>query len=151
MFGFQLAAVEFSRNVMGLEGANSIELNPKSPHPVIDLLPEQKKIKQMGGTMRLGSIPVEIREGTLAASVYGTLKIEERHRHRFEVNPGYIEEFEKQGVTFSARSDGGRRMEILEIPSHKHFVATQFHPEFKSHPQHPSPIFLSFIKAALQK
>jgi CTP synthase len=149
-FGFQLAAVEYARNVLGLIGSNSAEIDSKTNHPVIDLLPEQKKVKQMGGTMRLGEIPVDIQEGTLASDTYGKLKIGERHRHRFEVNPDYIEKFESTGAVFSARSDKDRRMEILEIPNHQFFVATQFHPEFKSRPQKPSPAFLSFIRAAVE-
>jgi CTP synthase len=147
-FGFQLAAVEFARNVLGLKGANSIELDPKSPHQVIDILPEQKKVKQMGGTMRLGEIYAELLEGTMAKEIYGKNNVGERHRHRFEVNPRYIEDYEKFGARFSGKSDKNRRMEILELPSHPHFIATQFHPEFKSRPQRPSPVFLSFIKAA---
>ncbi len=149
-FGFQLAAVEFARGVLGLNGANSVELDPKTPHPVIDILPEQKEVTQMGGTMRLGEIAVDVEAGTLAGNIYGCTEIGERHRHRFEVNPELISDFESRGMIFSARSDGGRRMEILEIPAHPHFLATQFHPEFKSRPQRPSPAFLSFVKAALE-
>jgi CTP synthase len=150
-FGFQLAAVEFARNVLGLKGANSVELNPKTPNPVIDILPEQKKVKQMGGTMRLGEITLEIKEGTRAHKIYGKTKVGERHRHRFEVNPERIEDFESYGMVFSARSDKNRRMEILELPGHPHFFATQFHPEFKSRPLRPSPVFHSFVKAAVEK
>ncbi|MFQ6105879.1 MAG: glutamine hydrolyzing CTP synthase, partial [Candidatus Hydrothermarchaeaceae archaeon] len=150
-FGFQLAAVEFARNVVGLNNANSIELNPHTPHPIIDLLPEQKKAKQMGGTMRLGEIPFTIEKGTLAYRIYGKTKAGERHRHRYEVNPRYIGRFERKGLKFSAKSDGGRRMEILEIPSHPYFLATQFHPEFKSRPLSPSPVFKSFVEAAIKR
>ena len=149
-FGFQLATVEFARNVMGLKGANSSELDPQTPHPVIDLLPEQKKVKLMGGTMRLGEIQVDIKKDTLASRVYGKTSVGERHRHRFEVNPAYIKEFERHGLVFSAKSDSDRRMEVLEIPSHIHFLAVQFHPEFKSRPLRPSPPFQSFVKAALE-
>jgi CTP synthase len=149
-FGFQLAAVEFARNVLELREANSVELDPKTPAPVIDILPEQKKVKQMGGTMRLGEISAEITEGTMASKIYGKTRVGERHRHRFEVNPDYIERFELSGAKFSARSDKNRRMEIIEIPDHPHFIATQFHPEFKSRPQKPSPVFLSFVKAAIE-
>jgi CTP synthase len=149
-FGFQLAAVEFARNVLDLSGANSVELDPKTTTPVIDILPEQKKVKQMGGTMRLGEIPAEITEGTMASKIYGKTRVGERHRHRFEVNPDFIDKFELSGAKFSARSDKNRRMEILEIPDHPHFIATQFHPEFKSRPQRPSPVFLSFVKAAIE-
>ncbi len=150
-FGFQLAAVEFARNVLGLENANSIELNENTPHPVIDILPEQKEIKQMGGTMRLGEIPVTVDKDTMAYRIYGKTDIAERHRHRFEINPRYIEQFENAGMIFTARSDNGRRMEILEIPDHFHFLATQFHPEFKSRPQRPAPVFEAFVKAAERK
>jgi CTP synthase len=149
-FGFQLAVVEFARSVLGLKGANSVELDPKTSHPVIDLLPEQKEITQMGGTMRLGEIAVDVEADTMAGNIYGRSVIGERHRHRFEVNPELISDFESQGMIFSARSDSGRRMEILEIPDHLHFLATQFHPEFKSRPRRPSPAFLSFVKAALE-
>jgi len=149
-FGFQLAAVEFARGVLGLKDANSVELDPKTPHPVIDILPEQKEIKQMGGTMRLGEIAVDVEADTLARDIYGSAEIGERHRHRFEVNPELIRDFEESGMIFSARSDNGRRMEILEIPAHPHFLATQFHPEFKSRPQRSSPAFLSFVKAAIE-
>jgi CTP synthase len=150
-FGFQLAVIEFARNVLGLKGANSVELNGDTPYPVIDLLPEQRDIEQMGGTMRLGEIPLTIQEGTLAHRVYGKTEVGERHRHRYEVNPEYIEEFEKRGMKFTARSDGGRRMEICEIPDHPYFLATQFHPEFKSRPLRPAPVFLAFVEAAIRK
>jgi CTP synthase len=150
-FGFQLAAVEFARNVLGLKGANSVELNPKTPHAVIDILPEQKKIKQMGGTMRLGDIQVSIDDSTMAKRIYESAQIGERHRHRFEVNPDLIKKYEESGMRFSAKSDKKRRMEILEIPDHQHFIATQFHPEFKSRPTRPSPVFLSFVKASINK
>ncbi len=150
-FGFQLAVVEFTRNVLKKKKANSAELDPKTPYPVIDLLPEQKEIEQMGGTMRLGEIPLQIEEGTIAHKIYKATEVKERHRHRYEVNPKFIEEIEKHGLKFSAKSDGGRRMEILELPDHVHFVATQFHPEFKSRPLKPSPVFVSFVDAAIKK
>jgi len=150
-FGFQLAAVEFARNVLGLEDANSVEFHKDTPHPVIDILPGQKEVKQMGGTMRLGEIPVVVDKDTKAYEIYGKADIGERHRHRFEINPEYIERFEEAGMKFTARSDNGRRMEILEIPDHFHFLATQFHPEFKSRPQRPAPVFEAFVKAAERK
>jgi CTP synthase len=150
-FGFQLAVVEFARNVAGLKKAHSSELNPKTPSPVIDLLPEQKKVKQMGGTMRLGEIPLVIEKGTTAYKIYNKKEVGERHRHRFEVTPKYINKLEKHGLKFSAKSDNNRRMEILEIPAHPYFLATQFHPEFKSRPRRPSPVFDAFIKAAIKK
>ena len=148
-FGFQLAVVEFARNVLGLEDANSSELGETS-HPVIDLLPEQKGIEEKGGTMRLGDIEVTIKEGTIAHKLYGKTKIYERHRHRYEVNPEYISLLEEHGLVFSGYSDNGRRMEILELPDRKFFFATQFHPEFKSRPFSPSPPFVGFVKAALE-
>ncbi|WP_457555744.1 CTP synthase [Candidatus Pyrohabitans sp.] len=150
-FGFQLAVVEFARNVAKLEGANSVELDPKAKHPVIDLLPEQRGIEQLGGTMRLGEIEVSIKPGTKAHEIYGRTEVGERHRHRYEVNPVYIPQLESAGLVFSATSDGGRRMEICELPSHFHFLATQFHPEFKSRPRRPAPVFLAFVDAAIRK
>jgi CTP synthase len=149
-FGFQLAVVEFARNILGLDKANSSELDPDTPHPVIDILPEQKNIKQMGGTMRLGNIEIEIQKNTLAHKIYGKTKVDERHRHRYEVNPEYMDKFEAKGLKFSAKSDGGKRMEILELQGHPYFLATQFHPEFKSRPMRPSPVFDAFVKASLR-
>jgi len=149
-FGFQLAVIEFARNVLGLEGANSTELDPNTPHPVIDLLPEQKNVKNKGGTMRLGEIEVTIKPGTLAYSLYNSERVFERHRHRYEVNPEYIEKLAEGGLVFSAYSDGKRRMEIAELPGHLFFLATQFHPEFKSRPYKPSPPFVGFIRSALK-
>ncbi len=149
-FGFQLAVIEFARNVVGLKDANSSELDENTPHPVIDLLPEQREIDKLGGTMRLGEIEVTVKPGTIAHRLYGTEKIYERHRHRYEVNPEYIEMLEKHGLVFSGYSDGGRRMEIAEIPNHRFFFATQFHPEFKSRPLSPSPPFVGFVRAALE-
>ncbi len=146
-FGFQLAVVEFARNVIGWEDANSSEL-AETEHPVIDLLPEQREVDKLGGTMRLGEIEVTVKRGTLAYELYKSEKIYERHRHRYEVNPKYIEVFEKYGLVFSGYSDNGRRMEILEYPKHKFFFGTQFHPEFKSRPYRPSPPFVGFVKAA---
>lgn len=149
-FGFQLAVIEFARNVVGFSEANSTELDENTPHPVIDLLPEQKGIDEMGGTMRLGDIEVTIKPGTIAHKLYGSEKVVERHRHRYEVNPEYIEKIESKGLVFSAYSDGGRRMEIAELPDHPFFFATQFHPEFKSRPYRPSPPFVGFVRAALK-
>ncbi len=150
-FGFQLAVVEFARNVAGLAGANSTELDPGAEHPVIDLLPEQRGIDRLGGTMRLGEIEVSIKPGTLAHRIYGCESVGERHRHRYEVNPEYIPLLERHGLVFSATSDSGRRMEICELPSHPHFIATQFHPEFRSRPLKPAPVFLSFVSAAAER
>ncbi len=146
-FGFQLAVIEFARHVIGWEDANSSEL-AETEHAVIDLLPEQKEIDELGGTMRLGDIEVTIKPNTIAYKLYGREKVYERHRHRYEVNPEFIPEFEKHGLVFSGYSDGGRRMEIMEYPKNKFFFGTQFHPEFKSRPYSPSPPFVGFVKAA---
>jgi len=117
-FGFQLAVIEFCRHNLGHADANSSELNPKTEHPVVDLLPEQKGVTDLGGTMRLGSHPIELKEGSTAHRLYGTLRINERHRHRYEVNPDFIAEIEKKGLLFTGSSDGGRRMEVAELPGH---------------------------------
>lgn len=148
--GFQLSVVEFARNVLGYERANSTEFDENTPYPVIDLLPEQKEIDALGGTMRLGDIEITVKKGTIAYELYNSEKIYERHRHRYEVNPDFIEELESKGLVFSGHSDGGRRMEILEIPEKRFFFATQFHPEFKAKPFAPSPPFVGFVKAALE-
>ncbi|OKY77697.1 MAG: CTP synthase (UTP-ammonia lyase) PyrG [Candidatus Methanohalarchaeum thermophilum] len=150
-FGFQLAVIEFARNVLGLEGANSTELEEETPHPVIDLLPEQKEVDDMGGTMRLGNQITVLEEGTLVHRLYGKDKVKERHRHRYEVNPNYIEEIKDSGLNFSGRDLEGRRMECLEIPSHNFFIGTQFHPEFRSRLEEPSPPFLGFVNAMLDE
>jgi CTP synthase len=144
--GFQMAVVEHARNVLGLTGANSAELDPDTPHPVIDILPEQKELDDMGGTMRLGAHETDIRPGTLAADLYGDSCVE-RHRHRYEVNPEYIERLESEGLVFSGTA--GPRMEILERDDHPFFFGTQFHPEFRSRPDRASPAFVGFLEAAL--
>jgi CTP synthase len=146
-FGFQLAVVEFARSI-GLKQANSTELDPKTPHPVIFILPEQKRVRELGGTMRLGAHEIRLSRGTMAWRIYGCERIYERHRHRYEVNPRYIPRLTKAGLKFSGKSLDGRRMEILEIQKHPFFLATQFHPEFKSRPGKPSPVFNAFVKAA---
>ncbi len=146
--GFQLAVVEFARNVGGLSGAHSAELDAETPHPVIDILPEQKELDDMGGTMRLGAHTTAIDEGTLAYELYGD-SCSERHRHRYEVNPEYIAQLEETGIVFSGTS--GKRMEILELPDHPYFVGTQFHPEFRSRPTRASPPFVGLIDAALRQ
>jgi len=149
-FGFQLAVIEYARSVLGYREANSTELDPETPYPVIDLLPEQRKIKEKGATMRLGASPVLIEPGSLAWRLYGQEEVRERHRHRYEVNPDYIEELEAAGLKFSGRSPDGR-MEIGELPKREHpfFIASQFHPEFKSRPTKPHPLFLGFLRACL--
>ena len=147
-FGFQLATIEFARNVLGLKGANSAELDPKSPHPVVNILPEQEGVDDMGATMRLGDHDVNLSKGK-ARTLYGKNTISERHRHRYEINPDYIEQIEAKGLKYTGRDISGRRMEILELEGHPYFVASQFHPEFKSRPDDPSPLHLGLVKAAL--
>jgi CTP synthase len=149
--GFQLATVEFARSVCGLERANSTELDPDTPHPVVDLLPEQKQITKKGATMRLGAQPVVIEKGSLTESLYGAAQISERHRHRYEVNPEYIERLSEKGLSYTGKSPDGRRMEVLELPGHPFFIASQFHPEFKSRPQRPAPLHHGLVKAALER
>ena len=149
-FGFQLATVEFARNVLGLKGANSSELDSEGDHSVVDILPEQKNVKNMGATMRLGDHEVKVAPG-IAKELYGSDVIFERHRHRYEINPDYIEEIESKGMKYTGRDTSGRRMEILELEGHPYFVASQFHPEFKSRPDAPSPLHLGLVKAALAR
>lgn len=146
--GFQLAVIEFARNRLNLEGANSSEFDPRTKHPVIDLLPEQKEVEKMGATMRLGAYPVKIKKGSLAHKVYGREKISERHRHRYEVNPEYIDSLEKGGILFTGTTPDSKRMEILELKDHSFFVASQFHPEFRSRPVNPSPLHRALVDAA---
>jgi CTP synthase len=146
--GFQLAVVEHARNVLGLEGAHSAELAPDTPHPVIDLLPDQDDAEDMGGTMRLGAHETAITPGSLAAEVYGDDHCVERHRHRYEVNPAYVDRLASAGLRFSGQA--GRRMEILEREDHPFFLGTQFHPEFRSRPDRASPPFVAFLDAVLE-
>jgi CTP synthase len=146
--GFQMAVVEHARNVLGLSDAHSAELDPDTPHPVIDLLPDQYETEDMGGTMRLGAHVTDIEPGTLAASVYGADSCTERHRHRYEVNPEYIDRLEADGLHFSGRA--GNRMEILERADHPFFFGTQAHPEFRSRPDRASPPFVALVEAALE-
>ena len=146
--GFQMAVVEHARNVLGLEGAHSAEIDPDTPHPVIDLLPDQYETEDMGGTMRLGAHETDIEPGTLAERVYDADACTERHRHRYEVNPEYIDDLEADGLTFSGRADN--RMEILERPDHPFFFGTQAHPEFRSRPDRASPPFVALVEAALE-
>jgi len=147
-FGFQLAAVAFGRSVCGLENANSTEVDPKTPHPVIDLLPEQKDVSNMGGSLRLGTNDIIIKENSLAYKIYNSEIIFKRHRHRFEFNKQYLDKFIDNGMVFSGESDNGKRMETLEIPSHKFFFGVQFHPEFSSRPGFPEESFRAFLEAA---
>ena len=150
-YGFQLAVVEFARNVCGFEGANSTEINPKTAHPVIDLMPEQKNVNNKGGTMRLGAHDVRVHKNTMAYTLYGVEQISERHRHRWEVNPDYWSALEQKGMVFSGNSPDARRKEILELPDRFFFFASQFHGEFKSRPTKPEPEYYGFIKACLDK
>ncbi|MCX2818503.1 CTP synthase [Haladaptatus sp. F3-133] len=150
-FGFQMAVIEYARNVAGLEGAHSSEIDEGTQHPVIDLLPEQYDIENLGGTMRLGDKETVIDDGTVARELYSAESVVERHRHRFEVNPDYIESLEDEGMVFSGRSASGTRMEILELPDHPFFVGTQFHPEFRSRPGKPSPPFVGLVGAAVER
>lgn len=148
--GLQLAIVEFARNVCGLDDANSIELNPETEHPVIALMPEQNGVTDIGGTLRLGAYPCRLKKGTKALELYGTEDISERHRHRYEINNEYRAQLEQAGLILSGLSPDGRIVEMIELRSHPFFVATQAHPEFKSRPDRPHPLFAGFIRAALQ-
>jgi CTP synthase len=150
-YGFQLAVTEFARHVCGLKEANSIEIDPNSPDPVIDLMPEQRGIEIKGATMRLGSHKVVLEPNTIAHSLYGSRGIYERHRHRFEVNLNYLEAFKENGLVFSGKSADGLRMELLELPSHFFFFASQFHGEFKSRPGRPDPEYYGFVRACLDR
>jgi CTP synthase len=147
--GFQMAVVEYARNVLDLDDAHSAELDPETPHPVIDLLPEQKELDDMGGTMRLGAHETDIVSDTLAHEVYGVDACTERHRHRYEVNPAYIDDLEAGDLTFSGTA--GRRMEIVELADHPYFIGTQFHPEFRSRPDRASPPFVGLVDAVLDR
>jgi CTP synthase len=146
--GFQLATVGFARETLGLKDANSSEFNPKTPYPVVDLLPEQRSVRDMGATMRLGVHEILLDEASKTAKLYGSTTIFERHRHRYEINPDYIAKLESAGLRYVGRSDGGRRMEVLELKGHPYFVASQFHPELRSRPFRPSPIHLGLVRAA---
>lgn len=149
--GMQCMVVEYARNVCGMKGANSTEFDDSTPYPVIDLLPEQKKIKALGGTMRLGNWPCQLEPKTLARKIYGREMIDERHRHRYEVNPKYLKALSDKGLIFSGRSPNKKLMEMVEINGHPFFVGTQFHPEFTSRPLAPSPVFYNFIGSSMKK
>ena len=148
--GMQLATVEFARNVVGLEGAHSSELDPETQHPVIDLMPDQKDVVDLGGTLRLGSFPCDIKEGTTARRLYGVANVDERHRHRYEFNNKYKEQLEEAGMVFSGTSPDGRLVEMIELKDHPYFVAVQFHPEFQSRPTRPHPLFQGLIQASMK-
>ncbi|MDP3962675.1 MAG: CTP synthase [bacterium] len=152
-YGMQLMTIEYARNVLGLSGAHTAEIDPKSPHLIIDIMPDQKKKiaeGNYGGSMRLGLYPAKLAKGTIAQMAYGSSIIKERHRHRYEVNPKYIERIEKSGLIFSGKSPDGTLMEIAELPkeSHPFFLGAQFHPEFLARPLRPHPLFNEFIKAS---
>lgn len=149
--GMQLATVEFARNVLGLKDAHSAEIDPNTPHPVINLLPDQKENGDLGGTLRLGAFECRLEKGTKAYEAYNEEMISERHRHRFEFNNAYREQMEQGGLIFSGNSPDGKFAEIIELKDHPWFVASQFHPEFKSRPNHPQPLFKNFVEYALKQ
>jgi CTP synthase len=149
--GMQMAVADFARHVVGMDGANSTEFDPETPFPVIDLLPEQKEVADMGGTMRLGADPVKLHEATKARELYGEAVIYERHRHRYEVNNFLRKRLEAAGLVISGTSPDERLVEVIEIRDHPFFVASQYHPEFKSRPERPAPLFREFVEAALTR
>jgi len=149
--GMQMAVADFARHVVGMDGANSTEFDPETPFPVIDLLPEQKEVADMGGTMRLGADPIKLHADTRARELYGEAVIYERHRHRYEVNNFLRKRLEAAGLVISGTSPDDRLVEIIEIQDHPFFVASQFHPEFKSRPERPAPLFREFVDAALSR
>ncbi len=148
--GMQCAVIEFARNVCDLKNANSTEFDEGTPYPVIDLLPEQREIDEKGGTMRLGAYDAILKEGTLAHKLYGKTEVSERHRHRYEVNPEYHKILEENGLVISGTSPDGTLAEFIEFPNHPYYIATQAHPEFKSRPNKPHPLFDGFVKASLK-
>lgn len=148
--GMQCAVIEFARNVLNLENANSTEMIPNTPNPVIDLMEAQKSITDMGGTMRLGAYPCKIKKGSNVDKAYGTRSIQERHRHRYEFNSSYLNDFEANGMIATGINPDTELVEIVEIPSHPWFVGVQFHPEYKSTVVNPHPLFVSFVKAMLE-
>ena len=149
--GMQMAIVEFARHVLGYEDANSIELAPETLHPVIALMPDQEDVEDLGGTLRLGSYPCVLQEGSLSLELFGQKEIQERHRHRYEVNNAYRKELAEKGMTIAGTSPDGHIVEMIEIPANPFFVGTQGHPEFKSRPNHAHPLFRGFVQAAVDK
>ena len=147
--GMQIAVAEFARHVAGMPGANSTEFDIETEYPVIDLLPEQKEVSDLGGTMRLGADPVKLHPDTQARELYGEAVIYERHRHRYEVSISLRKRLEAAGLVVSGTSPDERLVEIIELRDHPFFVASQFHPEFKSRPEHPAPLFRAFVGAAM--
>ncbi|MDG6956535.1 MAG: CTP synthase [Nitrososphaerota archaeon] len=150
-YGFQLASVSFARHVLGLKGANSTEVDPKTPHPVIDLLPEQRGVSDLGGTMRLGGHDVFIERPSRAFDIYKAEKVRERHRHRYELNQTYLKRFEEKGMRFTAFSDSRRRAEIMELEGHPFYMGTQYHPEYVSRPERPEPVYVAFVEACAKR
>ncbi len=146
-----VAVAEFARHVAGMDGANSTEMDVETPYPVIDLLPEQKEVANLGGTMRLGADPIKLHDGSRAREVYGEAVVYERHRHRYEVNNLLRKRLEAAGLRTSGTSPDERLVEVIELDDHPFFVASQFHPEFKSRPERPAPLFRDFVGAALQR
>jgi CTP synthase len=149
--GMQLAVVDFARHVVGMDGANSAEFDPETPYPIVDLLPEQKEVDDLGGTMRLGADPVKLHPGTRVREVYDEPVIYERHRHRYEVNNLLRRRLEDAGLVFGGTSPDDRLVELIELPDHPFFMASQYHPEFKSRPNRPAPLFRGFVGAALER
>ncbi|WP_291766667.1 CTP synthase [Caldivirga sp. UBA161] len=148
-YGMQLSVVEYARDVLGLKDAHTTEVNPNTPHPVIDITPEEKNVNKLGGTMILGDREISIAEGSILHEVYGSLRIRERHRHRYEVNPAYFKQLQEAGLVFSAMRVDVPRVEAIELHNHYFFIATQFHPEFRSRLTRPHPLFITLLKAAL--
>jgi CTP synthase len=146
----QTAVIEYARNVAGFEGANSSEFDENTKYPVIDLMEEQADVTSKGGTMRLGAYPCKIMEGTKTHAAYGADMVDERHRHRYEFNNKYLKALTDAGLVIGGTSPSGSLVEIVEVPDHPWFVATQFHPEFKSRPTNPHPLFSAFVEASLK-
>ena len=149
--GMQIAVVEYARDVLGLKDANSSELDENTQNPVIHIMEDQKNVNKKGGTMRLGAYPCILQEGSLAKKLYGKNEISERHRHRYEYNNAYRERLEKAGLKVSGTSPDGNLVEIVELENHPYFIAGQFHPELKSRPNRPAPLFVGLIKACLEQ
>jgi CTP synthase len=154
-YGMHMAVIEIARNIARMKGAHTVEIDAETKYPVIDIMPDQKEKvakSNMGGTMRLGECPAVLKKGSLASRAYGSLKINERHRHRYEVNPEYIADLMKAGIVFSGTSPDGRLMEIMELPEEVHpfFIGVQFHPEFHARPLSPHPLFTAFVKASYE-
>ena len=148
--GMQLACIEFARNVLNYNNASSTEFDRDTQYPIISLMEEQKGLKDLGGTMRLGAYPCILKDDSITAKIYGKTGINERHRHRYEFNNRYKEEFEKSGMDIAGLSPDGDYVEVVEIKDHPYFIACQYHPEFKSRPTRPHPLFLSFVEAAIK-